>query len=263
MGHVRVVGAPVANPDLNISQKPLVAGDFSVAAQDTAPVGVRFRDDGSRMYVAGSTNGRVNQYNLSTPWDVTTATFQTSYQVAGTTLVGLYFRPDGDMMFTTSSGDQLVRSHTLSTPWDVSTASAGPTQSFGTAYGIHFHPSGSTLYLTKASPITVESRNLVTPWAIDGSSSFTGSVSTPLTSLPHSVTFSPDGQYMVVADRSNDFVQKYRLSSPWAVGSAYLLGLFDAEPRDSSIAACEFGADGSKMYVTGQTGDRVYQYNMP
>ena len=42
---------------------------FSVTSQDTTPVGIAFKSDGSKMYVVGVTNGSVYQYTLSTPSD--------------------------------------------------------------------------------------------------------------------------------------------------------------------------------------------------
>ena len=42
----------------------------------TYATGVEFKPDGTRMYVTGLTNSgnKVAQYDLSTPWDILTAT---------------------------------------------------------------------------------------------------------------------------------------------------------------------------------------------
>ena len=43
--------------------------------QETLPTALAFRDTGAKMYVLGTTNDRVYQYTLATPWDVSTATY--------------------------------------------------------------------------------------------------------------------------------------------------------------------------------------------
>ena len=49
--------------------------DFSVSGQESAPHGVTFSDDGTRMFVLGQGTGIVKQYSLSTPWSVDTASY--------------------------------------------------------------------------------------------------------------------------------------------------------------------------------------------
>ena len=82
------------------------------------------------MFILGSTGDDVNEYALSTAWEVNTATFTTNFSFASqdTDPRGLYFKPDGTRMYicgqtgVSPTGDY-ARSYTLSTPWDISTAS--------------------------------------------------------------------------------------------------------------------------------------------
>src|SRR3990172_261697 len=50
---------------------------FTITAQDTTPTGLFIRDDGLKMYVAGGGNDRIYEYNLTTPWSISTAVFKT------------------------------------------------------------------------------------------------------------------------------------------------------------------------------------------
>ena len=50
---------------------------FSVAAQETAPTGLFFKDDGTQFYIVGTANDKVYQYSCSTAWDVSTAYYDT------------------------------------------------------------------------------------------------------------------------------------------------------------------------------------------
>ena len=75
---------------------------FSVSGQDTNPYGITFKPDGTKMYMVGYTNDRVYQYTLSTPWDISSATYDTvSFLVSGqdTNPIGITFKPDGTKMY--------------------------------------------------------------------------------------------------------------------------------------------------------------------
>jgi hypothetical protein len=48
---------------------------FSVATQETSPTGIEFNSDGTKMYIVGLGVDAILQYNLSTPWNITTAVY--------------------------------------------------------------------------------------------------------------------------------------------------------------------------------------------
>ena len=99
---------------------------FDVGSQDTNPQGVRFKSDGTKMYVAGNTGDDVGQYSLSTAWDVSTASFDSvslSVSSEDTTPNGLAFSSDGTKLYITGNANNKVFQYDLSTAWDLSTAS--------------------------------------------------------------------------------------------------------------------------------------------
>lgn len=99
---------------------------LSVGSQDTTPQTVFFRPNGLQLFLLGSTNDRVYLYNLSTAWDVSTATYASVFfSVASqeTTPQGLFFSTGGQSMFVLGTGSDTIYQYTLSTPWDISTAS--------------------------------------------------------------------------------------------------------------------------------------------
>jgi DNA-binding beta-propeller fold protein YncE len=55
--------------------QPLLLTHFDVSAQDTAPKGIAFNTDGTKMFIVGNTGDDVNEYSLSTGFDVSTASF--------------------------------------------------------------------------------------------------------------------------------------------------------------------------------------------
>jgi hypothetical protein len=51
-------------------------------AYEYTPVGLKFNPDGTKMYVIGSSQDAVKEWNLSTAFDLSTASFSTSYSVS-------------------------------------------------------------------------------------------------------------------------------------------------------------------------------------
>src|SRR3989344_4496538 len=97
---------------------------FSVTTQETLPTVLAFRGDGTRLYVLGTTNKRVFQYSLTTPWNVSSAFDNASFSVTtqDTLPTALAFRDTGAKMYVLGTTNDAVRQYTLATPWDVSTA---------------------------------------------------------------------------------------------------------------------------------------------
>ena len=55
---------------------------FSVATQETEPTGIAFSKSGDKMFVVGDAGNDVNEYTLTTAWDVSTASFVDSFSVS-------------------------------------------------------------------------------------------------------------------------------------------------------------------------------------
>ncbi len=88
---------------------------FSIASQELAPEGLAFSADGTKMYMIGGSTHNVNEYDLSTAWDVTTASYVQAFYVEfyQITPSGLFFKPDGTQMFTSGTAYDLVFTYSL------------------------------------------------------------------------------------------------------------------------------------------------------
>jgi sugar lactone lactonase YvrE len=122
----------------NITTLTLVR-NFLVSGQETYPADLYFKpDDGTKMYIVGSTADAVHEYSLSTGWDISTASFVQSFSVSsqGSNPDALYFKPDdGTKMYIVDLGTDAVNEYNLSTGWDISTASF--VQSFSIAITVY------------------------------------------------------------------------------------------------------------------------------
>ena len=102
--------------------------EFSVKTEEANPDAVEFKTDGTKMFVTGSSGDDINEYDLSTAWDISTASFsQASSSMGGTETApkGMAFKPDGTSVWVTGINSDSVDRYNFSSAWDVSTMSYG------------------------------------------------------------------------------------------------------------------------------------------
>ena len=140
--------------------------NFSVATQDTGLWNIFFKPDGLKMYVVGSTNDSVYEYDLSTAWNISTATYLQLFSVRTqeTAPQGIFFKPDGLKMYVTGYTGDNVNEYNLSTAWNISTAVYLQLFSVSTQdtvpTGIFFKPDGLKMYVTGAAGQDINEYNL-------------------------------------------------------------------------------------------------------
>ena len=153
---------------------------FDVSSEDNSPQGLAFSNDGLKMFIVGSQNGKIFQYTLTENWDVSTASYASKfYDIDGpdddreNKPKGVAFSNDGRKMFIVGSENDNVYEFTLSENFDVSTAS------FVDAFDV--------------SSQEVQ---------------------------PQDVVFDYSGRYMFVMGKAGDDVNVYKLSEPFDVSTA-------------------------------------------
>ena len=240
---------------------------YSVTAQETNPQGLFFKPDGLKMYVIGTVGDDVNEYDLSTAWDITTASYSQNFYVGTQEAapMGLFFKPDGLKMYVVGFATDMVLNYDLSTAWDVSTASYS--QSFyvgaqdGSPQGLFFKPDGLKMYVVGYASDNVNEYNLSTAWDIT-TASYSQSFSVAVQeSTPHEVSFKPDGLKMYVIGSSGDDVNEYNLSTAWDISTASYSQNFFVGTQDGTPQGLFFKPDGLKMYVIGDSSDSIWSYD--
>jgi sugar lactone lactonase YvrE len=93
----------------------LFVRSFSVAGQETSPTDLSFTGDGTRMFVLGGTGDDVTVYNLTTPWDISTASHIGQFSVSAQENApsGMYVKPDGTKMYVVGSTNDTVYQYTV------------------------------------------------------------------------------------------------------------------------------------------------------
>lgn len=134
---------------------------FSIATEDDFVEGVHFKSDGTKMYITGDGQNRIFQYTLSTPWDLTTASYDSvfhSVDAENNTPGSLIFKPDGTKFYITGDQDiaqiESVYEYSLGTAWDLSTVTGYVVYSveaelvaFQSAYDLVINSTGTKMYV--------------------------------------------------------------------------------------------------------------------
>jgi sugar lactone lactonase YvrE len=127
----------------NISTSVYVT-EKSINTEDGVSQGIWFKEDGTKMYMVGSANDRVYEYNL-TAWDITTLTYVNRISVAGQgelTPTAVALNTDGTIMWITGTTNDFIEQYNLSTPWDITTAVYSNRKAIGSSEGnptgLHF-----------------------------------------------------------------------------------------------------------------------------
>jgi sugar lactone lactonase YvrE len=241
---------------------------FSVADQETSPRDIAFNTDGTKMFIVGSVGDDVNEYTLSTGFDVSTASFVDSFSVSAqeTTPWGIAFNTDGTKMFITGSTGDAVYEYTLSTGFDVSTASF--VDSFSVAAqdtapnGIAFNTNGTKMFIVGNSGDAVYEYTLSTGFDVS-TTSFVDSFSVSAQdTAPQSIAFNTNGTKMFIVGNSGEDVNEYTLSTGFDVSTASFVDSFSVAAQEAAPQGMAFNTDGTKMFIVGFTGDAVYEYNV-
>ena len=247
--------------------EPPAYGRFSVSAQETIPNGIFFKPDGTKMYVIGSTGDDVNEYDLSTAWDITSASYLQNFSVSAQEANpnGIFFKSDGTKMYVIGATGDDVNEYDLSTAWDVTSASY--LQNFSVAaqettpQGIFFKPDGTKMYVIGQTGDDVNEYDLSTAWDVSSASYLQNFSVAAQEAIPSGIFFKPDGTKMYVLGYSGYDVNEYDLSTAWDVTSASYLQNFSVSAQETGPTGLFFKPDGTKMYVIGLSGDAVWQYS--
>jgi len=242
---------------------------FSVASQDTTPEEVLFNPSGTKMYILGSSNDTVFEYDLTTAFDITTASYQRSKSVTTEDIypTGMAFNSDGTKMYILGNVNDSVFQYSLSTAYDVSTASYDSVSFSVTSqdtqpYGLAFNTDGTKMFVGGNTGDDVNEYALSTGFDIS-TASYTQnfSVASQETNIRH-VSFKPDGTRMYIVGLEDD-VYEYKLTTAFDLSTASFFQTFAMNTEDTSTHGITFNSDGTKMFMVGQSQDKVFQYSTP
>tara|TARA_Y100000817_G_scaffold245611_1_gene197590 strand:- start:414 stop:1847 length:1434 start_codon:yes stop_codon:yes gene_type:complete len=195
----------------------------SIQTEDTNPREIRFGNSGAKMYTVGHTDKHIDEYDLATAFDVSTATWRTHFNVGNqdSSPQGLNFNDDGTKMYVVGTAGRPdlgiaadnVYEYALGTAWQVETA-------------------------VYTDLISVASED----------------------TSPRSMRFNADGTLMFIMGDDGDDVGEYALGTAYDVSTATFTDAFSFNAEDTSPIGFGFNTLGTKIYILGSVGSDVMEY---
>lgn len=249
---------------------PTRSDDDSSAGNFKKINSIRFNPDGTRLYftsyggpVSSYYNRRgdyIYQYNLTTPFDVRTATLDTTLQVhSRNAATCLTFSNDGSYIYTAIAENNTSRQYiwywNLSTPWDISTAG---TKTYYNTYmnrqvdEIWTNQDGSEIYAYGYTSIYKRMR-LTTPWDLSTASYSTAAGIFPA-GLHSSMHFSYDGYKLYWNDNNISRQSVVALETPYDLTS-WLHGSTNNTRYGADITSSDIG-----NFTVSNNDKNLYKY---
>ena len=235
-----------------------------------------FRSDGSKVYAINSNGAEVvYQFSLSTPWDVSTITYDNKsidIRDTGNEARCIFFKSDGTVLY--GGGPSLIASYNLSTPWDVSSG-ARPYDSV-VAHGagsflnaIFFKPDGTRLYASCRDG-NLYQWPMSTAWDITTIGSPT-TFGIPRPTTGQGLFFSPDGTKFWVTNQetSGTNIYQYTMSTAWNISTASsdnitfnLYNMLQSAGAGAESIHRSLWFGGNKFFTFGGGIDRLYEFDI-
>jgi DNA-binding beta-propeller fold protein YncE len=268
--YTRVNSAPATTLDFvgfDVSTANFVDA-FSVSAQDTTPQDIAFNTDGTKMFIVGFAGQDVNEYTLSTGFDVSTATYSQNFSVSAqeTSPQGIAFNTDGTKMFIVGYSGDDVNEYTLGTGFDVSTASYS--QNFSVSaqdtgpVGIAFNNDGTKMFIVGSTGQDVNEYTLGTGFDVSTATFVDAFSVSAQDTNPRGIAFNTDGTKMFIVGTDGDDVNEYTLGTGFDVSTATYSQNFSVSAQEATPFGIAFNTDGNKMFIVGSTGDDVNEYDL-
>ena len=194
--------------------------ELDISIKGLTPVGITFNNDGTKMYIIENggnpeqsiTGGKINEYNVSSAYDIATAVYSQSLDVSAqdANMRDLYFNDvargavnPGELLFVVGDDGNDVNEYLLTTAYDLSTASF--VDSYGTGSedidprALAFDDDGDKLYVIGANGNKVAQYPLVTGFDISTTQAVTSETSMRTNNIQaKGMSFNNDGTKMFV-----------------------------------------------------------------
>lgn len=239
---------------------------------ETLPKGIAFSNDGTNLYVAGSSTNQIIQFPLSAPFslaspgspkffDITTVT------PSATPIRDVNISPDGTKLYILSDTSENIIQIKLDIPNDVESANVGVVSTFSmsvqdsTVRGITFSSDGLNLFMVGIANDNVYKYQLSNPFDITVAPQFVGQFSTLVDSTSASgVELSPDGLNLYFSGRTENRIFQYPLTNAFSITGK--TNAFNVSAQDTNPQSVFFKNDGTKMFVLGGIASTLFQYDM-
>lgn len=247
-------------------------GAFDFSSYDSAPKSFSWANDGSKLYIFGTTGNFIFEFDAATDYNgVTGVTDSGNSFDVGNANGGLYVSNDGSKCFYISGGQDKLLSRAFGTDYDISTlGSESASGIFGISYvaryGLDMTDDLANAYIfesasgvKKIHQMTLSTAGDVTSMATSPASTL--DVSAQVTSAG-GVAAAADNSVLWVLDGSTSIAYEYDTpSGPSLSGASYSGNAYDMSSQDSSMEDIKIHPALNKFWAVGSTNGKFYEYS--
>lgn len=191
--------------------------EFGVSTKERFGTGIYFNSDGNIMFYSGRSSDRVYKYVLGTPWDLSTAVYDSNTSILGCEADSgaLAFSADGTKLFITeyTTNDQICR-YSLGGAWDLTTVTNDQNFSVAgqetSAQGLVFNSTGEKLWITGNNADSIFEYDLATPYDLS-TMSYANLRLYTWDSTPIGITIGDSDSKLYVITNTSETIQQYNL----------------------------------------------------
>lgn len=192
---------------------------FNLSGQSATVVGIRWNSDGTKMFTCDLTGDDINEYTLTTGFDLSSASFVDSFSIVSedNAPLGFVFNADGTKFYLVGNNSDTIYQYSLTTAYDISTASYD-SKSLNTSTVLSdtvpcdmaFNSDGTKMFVAGSSNEKIFQLSLTTAYDISTASYDDISFSTQSQeSNILGFTFHPDGSKFYIVGSTNDTIYQY------------------------------------------------------
>ena len=229
---------------------------------------IRFKPDGTKMYLLDGGNQNLYQYSISstedvTKFDLSTGTFFKHSPAADVRYK--FINPQDDTHIETVQLE--VTNAGTTTGYDLDNASYDSV-SFSVAvydptpYSIQFKPDGTKFYITgNSSGGKIRQFSLSTAWDLSTASSDSKYYTTGFTTNTN-FAIKPDGTKLYTQDYASSTVYEYSISTAWDISTVNSTSTASYTTSGEQAGELRFKPDGTKFYISANGTDSITQYSL-
>lgn len=244
-----------------------------IGDQENLPTDLCFSFDGTKMYVV-SNNDNLYCYELSIPWDISTAKYRFPffdlYPIIGG-VSSIFFSFDGKRMYVLSWKNKKMISLFLEIPFETHVPffeeQIFSLKSKEEKKGMFFNSSGTKMFVAGEKE-KIHRYTLNTPWDIstlkyDNVSFDRNSHFFPSKGTFPGMFFRNDGTKLYALEDSRSMIYSYSLDIPWNLSSAkYDFEFFSLNLNSSDSMGIFLSSNGKKLFVIGNLSKKIYSYTL-
>ncbi len=265
--------------------------NFDVSSYESNVLDVAFNADGTQMFIIGNGGDEVNEWTLSTGFDLSsTVTHVSATSLGMGNPASFDFNPTGTKMVVVDFDNDHIKAFNLSpgfdsssitsnyeaidlspTQWDAAPSGATYiTNYWATPASCRFNGDGTTITILDRSGSSYDkaiSLPLTTAYELSSFTDGTLRYTTNGGDNPVEARFNPDGTKVYIADGSDDKIYQYSLAKPYALGRGSTAATYDGvsaslTSADPILRGFDFGPDGKSIYTIGNSNDTIGHFTL-